>query len=95
MHLDDRLPDLVEITNSNRQQVRRIESRSTPCKICKRPVVPEDLCFADGQDCHRSCAEIWNYELIQGFQTLMLQDAEREGDEWIPPTLTPAASTPE
>lgn len=88
MHLDDRLPDLVDITDCNRQQCRRVALRQTPCPKCRQPLVPHDLCFGDGLDMHRSCAEMWNYRLIEGFKSLMEQDAEAEGDGWIPPSLS-------
>jgi hypothetical protein len=73
--LDDRLPPLVEIIEPNRQQTRRITRRKTPCGKCFRPLTAEDLCFADGKDAHRSCAELWNHEIFDGWDTLKTQDA--------------------
>lgn len=73
--LDDRLPPLVEIDEPNRQQCRRITRRLTPCAKCFQPLTAEDVCFADGKDCHRSCAEMWNHELFDGWDTLKAQDA--------------------
>lgn len=72
--LDPRLPPLVEIREPTRQQTRRITRRVTPCGKCRRPLTADDICFADGQDAHRSCAEHWNYELFEGFDTLNAQD---------------------
>ncbi len=82
LFLDDRLPPLVEITKSTRQQSRRVARRRTPCAKCWLPLTPEDLCFADGRDAHRSCAETWNTTLLEGFETLKAQDqAEIEAAE--------------
>jgi hypothetical protein len=74
LFLDPRLPCLVEIKDPIRQQIRRITRRSTPCVKCHRPLTPDDLCFADGHDAHRSCAEIWNFELFDSHGQLMDQD---------------------
>ena len=78
--IDDRLPPLLEIDEPNRQQARRITRRPTPCSKCWRPLVADDLCFADGKDAHRSCAEIWNAELLNGWEILKAQDA-RDAEE--------------
>lgn len=85
--IDERLPALAEIDEPNRQQSRRVERTSTPCGKCYRPLGAEDLCFADGRDAHRSCAEMWNYELLEGWEILKAQDAmaieeaRREADQ--------------
>lgn len=76
LHLDDRLPDLIEIVDATRQQRRRTEHRPTPCSRCRQPVVPEDICLANGKDTHRSCAEWFNYSIIEGYGELLTQDAE-------------------
>lgn len=83
--IDERLPPLVEITDPTRQQVRRISrkgtARPTPCVKCRRPLTPEDVCFADGRDAHRSCAELWNYELLEGWEILKAQDVAAAEDD--------------
>lgn len=72
--LDDRLPPLVDITKPNRQQSRRITRRQTPCGKCFQPLTAADLCFADGKDAHRSCAEHWNHQIFDGWDILKAQD---------------------
>lgn len=85
--IDERLPALVEIDEPNRQQSRRVERTSTRCGKCYQPLSADDLCFADGRDAHRSCAEWWNAELLDGWAILKAQDAaaveeaRREADQ--------------
>lgn len=103
--IDERLPPLLEIDEPNRQQARRVTRTHTACVKCFRPLHADDLCFADGKDCHRSCAEMWNYELLNGWEILKAQDAvaveeaRREAEQadrrsalWTPPSTTPAAT---
>lgn len=102
MILDPRLPALVDITPTNRQQTRRITRRVTDCRLCHTPITPDDVCFADGHDAHLFCAEYRNYILIDGAIILRAQDDEAEemvrveakaikreargSDEWTTPT---------
>jgi hypothetical protein len=76
---DDRLPELVEIEEPNRQQSRRITRRQTPCAKCRHVLTADDLCFANGQDAHRSCAELWNHTIFDAWDELIEQD--RVADE--------------
>lgn len=71
---DQRLPPLAEIEEPNRQQLRRIARRSTPCGKCHLPLAVDDACFADGQDAHRSCAEVWNHTIFDAWDELVEQD---------------------
>lgn len=73
--IDRRLPALLEITEPNRQQIRRAGRNQAKCRKCREYCLPDDVCFADGQDAHRSCAEIWNAELLGAWETLKEQDA--------------------
>lgn len=103
--IDDRLLPLLEIEEPNRQQIRRVERTATPCSKCFRPCTPDDVCFADGKDTHRSCAETWNAEMLDGWEQLKAQDAaaaedtRRQNEQanrrsalWIPPSATPAVT---
>lgn len=74
--IDPRLPPLLEITEPIRQQIRRAGRGQARCTKCRQQCPPDDVCFADGQDAHRSCAEIWNAELLGAFETLKQQDEE-------------------
>ena len=64
--LDERIPlQLLEITEPTRQQIRRAErGRAATCLACGAPLLPDDCCFAEGHDAHRSCAEGWNQALF-------------------------------
>lgn len=73
--VDHRLPGLLEIDEPNRQQIRRSARGQARCTRCRTNCVPDDVCFADGQDAHRSCAESWNAELLDGWEVLKTQDA--------------------
>jgi hypothetical protein len=74
--VDSRLPALLEIDEPNRQQLRRAGRRQAKCWKCREECPPDDVCFADGKDAHRSCAEIWNAELLGALETLRTQDEE-------------------
>ena len=74
--LDPRLPTLLEITEPTRQQIRRVERTVTPCNKCRQPLSADDVCFGDGMDLHRSCAEMWNFEIFAGFDILTAQDSD-------------------
>lgn len=92
--IDSRLPPLLDIDEPNRQQMRRAERGQAKCIKCYRPCPADDVCFADGQDAHRSCAEMWNFEMFNGWEQFKAQDAEqaaREGTLWTLPSVTPAA----
>lgn len=93
IHVDHRLPPLIEIDEPNRQQLRRADRGQARCSKCYRPCAPDDVCFADGQDAHRSCVEMWNFELLAGLEILQSQDAATAAEEdtlWTLPSVTPA-----
>jgi hypothetical protein len=72
------MPALLEIEEPNRQQLRRVARASelypVLCSKCRLAVTVDDVCFADGADCHRSCAEIWNHSLLEIWDELKEQD---------------------
>lgn len=72
--IDPRLPQLLEIEEPNRQQKRRIERQPTRCWRCGDLLSADDVCFAEGKDAHRSCAELFNYEILDGLALLRTQD---------------------
>jgi hypothetical protein len=91
IHVDDRLPPLLEIEDPNRQQLRRAGRGQARCRKCFELCPPDDVCFADGHDAHRSCAEIWNAELLGAWDVLKEQDAESCAPK---PNTTPAVAAP-
>lgn len=76
LQLDPRLPALLEIEEPNRQQVRRAERGQAKCSKCRGRCPADNVCFADGQDAHRSCAEIFNHEAFNAWDRLRAQDLE-------------------
>lgn len=108
--IDSRLPALAEIEEPNRQQLRRIARRRTPCAKCRRPLTADDVCFADGKDVHRFCAETWNAEILGAWDELKAQDASQAAERsalsmglaipkggsalWTPPSANRSQSTP-
>jgi hypothetical protein len=110
LRIDDRLPALAEIQEPNRQQLRRIARRGTPCAKCRRRLTVDDVCFADGKDVHRFCAETWNAELLAAWEQLKDQDASAASERsalsmglaipkggsalWTPSTANRQSSTP-
>lgn len=76
LRIDHRLPALLEISEPIRQQLRRAARWRATCSKCFVLCPPDDICFADGKDTHRSCAEIWNATLLEGWDQLRHQDEE-------------------
>lgn len=99
------LPALGTVTDSTRQQKRRIGRSAVRCSRCMRQIETTHVaCFDNGKDAHRSCSELRNSELAKALEEIAEQRRAMETHEaaaqmgfvtpkpslWTPPTSAPS-----
>ena len=66
--VDPRHPIVCQVTETNRQQLRRVKRHAVFCVICTDPLTPDTAAFADGKDAHLHCAVAYNVAIEAGAQ---------------------------